>query len=102
MFEAKHLYQNDPKWKYLPLGAQSSETIGTWGCLLTSMTMMVNSAGYSETPETLNEKMVAAGGFQGALVIPSMLPVLFPNLVYRGFSPCESFLLPFVQKKVFK
>lgn len=91
MFETKNLYQNDPKWKNVPLGNQDKETIGTWGCLLTSMTMVLVGAGYEdETPESVNSKMKANGGFQGALVIPSLLPILFPNVIFSGFEPCES------------
>ncbi|MBK8823410.1 MAG: hypothetical protein IPN58_12585 [Anaerolineales bacterium] len=55
MFVTKNLYQNDETWKQTPLG-NSSETIGGWGCLLTSVTMMLNGIGYSETPVTVNEK----------------------------------------------
>lgn len=90
MFETQNLYQNDPAWKNVQLGHHNSETIGSWGCLLTSMTMVANGAGYSETPATLNEKLKANGGFQGALVIPAVLPYLFPKVSFRGFEPCES------------
>ena len=60
MFKTQNLYQNDEKWKSTKLG-NSSETIGGWGCLLTSVTMMLNGIGYNETPETVNEKMKAGG-----------------------------------------
>ncbi len=89
MFKTQNLYQNDEKWKNTPLG-NSNETIGSWGCLLTSVTMMLNGIGYNETPETVNEKMKKAGGFQGAFFIPSMLPYAYPNLVYKDMQPCES------------
>jgi hypothetical protein len=56
MFKTQNLYQNDEKWKNTKLG-NSTETIGGWGCLLTSVTMMLNGIGYDETPETVNEKM---------------------------------------------
>jgi hypothetical protein len=56
MFKTKSLYQNDEKWGKVQLG-NSSETIGGWGSLLTSVTMMLNGVGYSETPETVNEKL---------------------------------------------
>src|SRR5690606_39995150 len=61
MFVTKHLYQNDDTWKNIPLG-NSKETIGSWGCLLTSVTMILNGIGYNETPETVNEKMKKVGG----------------------------------------
>ena len=96
MFKTQNLYQNDDKWKSTELG-NSTETIGGWGCLLTSVTMMLNGIGYSETPETVNEKMKKAGGFQGAFFIPSVLPFVWPNCAYRDMQPCESFPAPISQ-----
>lgn len=93
MFKTQNLYQNDEKWKNTKLG-HSNETIGGWGCLLTSVTMMLNGMGYSETPETVNEKMKASGGFQGAFFIPSMLPFAYPSVIYKDMQPCESFPAP--------
>ena len=89
MFVTKNLYQNDDAWKNVPLG-HSKETIGSWGCLLTSATMMLNGIGYDETPVTVNEKMKKAGGFQGALFIPSVLPYIWPNCAYQDMQPCEN------------
>ena len=96
MFKTQHLYQNDEKWKNVKLG-NSSETIGSWGCLLTSVTMMLNGIGYNETPETVNQKMKAKGGFQGALFIPSVLPYIWPNCGYRDTQGCESYPAPIAQ-----
>jgi hypothetical protein len=96
MFKTQNLYQNDEKWKNTKLG-NSSETIGGWGCLLTSATMILNGIGYSETPETVNEKMKRAGGFQGAFFIPSVLPFVWPNCAYRDMQPCESSPAPIAQ-----
>ena len=96
MFVTKNLYQNDESWKKTALG-NSSETIGGWGCLLTSVTMMLNGIGYSETPVTVNDKMKKAGGFQGAFFIPSILPFVWPNCAYRDMQPCESSPAPISQ-----
>jgi len=96
MFKTQNLYQNDEKWKNVRLG-NSSETIGGWGCLLTSATMMLNGIGYNETPETVNEKMKKAGGFQGAFFIPSVLPYIWPNCAYRDMQSCESYPAPIAQ-----
>ena len=96
MFKTQNLYQNDEKWKATKLG-NSNETIGGWGCLLTSVTMMLNGIGYSETPETVNEKMKKAGGFQGAFFIPSVLPYVWPNCAYRDMQPCENSPAPIAQ-----
>ena len=96
MFVTQNLYQNDEKWKNTKLG-NSSETIGGWGCLLTSVTMMLNGIGYNETPETVNEKMKNAGGFQGAFFIPSVVPYIWPNAAYRDMQPCETSPAPIAQ-----
>lgn len=93
MFKTQNLYQNDEKWKNTKLG-NSNETIGGWGCLLTSATMMLNGLGYNETPETVNEKMKTTGGFQGSLFIPSKLPYIYPNLIYKSMQPCGSYPAP--------
>ena len=96
MFVTKNLYQNDEAWKTTPLG-NSTETIGGWGCLLTSVTMMLNGVGYNETPVTANEKFKAAGGFSGALFMPSYLPYVWPNCAYRDMQPCELYPAPLGQ-----
>ena len=94
MFKTQNLYQNDKKWKNLKLG-NSSETIGGWGGLLTSVTMMLNGIGYNETPETVNEKIKRDGGFLRALPIPSLLSYVWPNCIYRGMTRCEKSSVPF-------
>lgn len=96
MFKTQNLYQNDEKWKNTKLG-NSKETIGGWGCLLTSATMMLNGIGYDETPESVNEKMRKAGGFQGALFIPSVMTRIWPNCAYRDMQPCENSPAPIAQ-----
>jgi uncharacterized protein YgiM (DUF1202 family) len=96
MFVTKNLYQNDETWKSTPLG-NSKETIGSWGCLLTSVTMMLNGIGYNETPVTANEKFKSAGGFNGALFMPSFLPYVWPNCAYRDMQPCEAYPAPISQ-----
>ncbi|HSL31565.1 MAG TPA: SH3 domain-containing protein [Anaerolineales bacterium] len=96
MFKTQNLYQNDERWKNVKLG-NSSETIGSWGCLLTSITMMLNGLGYDETPETVNDKMRRAGGFDRALFIPSVVPFLWQGCVYRDMQSCESSSAPIAQ-----
>jgi len=97
VFETTALYQNDPRWKDVKLGHQNKETIGTWGCLLTSLTMVANGFGANETPETLMKKLMAAGGFQGAMVVPAVLPSAVPGIRYKGYQPCENAPAPLSQ-----
>ena len=96
VFKTQNLYQNDEKWKNVKLG-NSGETIGGWGCLLTSVTMLLNGIGYNETPDSVNEKMKRAGGFQGAFFIPSVVPYVWPNCAYRDMQSCESYPAPIAQ-----
>lgn len=96
MFKTQNLYQNDDQWKNVKLG-NSSITMGEWGCLLTSVTMLLNGIGYNETPKTVNDKMKQAGGFHDALFIPSVVPLIWSNCVYRDMQNCESYPAPIAQ-----
>ena len=93
MFKTQNLYQNDEKWQNVKLG-NSSITIGKWGCLLTSVTMMLNGIGHKETPQTVNEKMKAVGGFDGPLFIPSFLPYVWANCGWRDMQDCKNYPAP--------
>jgi hypothetical protein len=88
MTDVTPLSQMDPRWKDKRLGA-SSLTVGKYGCLMTCMTMVANSFGFSETPETVNDKMNAISGFQGALIIPALFPKAVPGMVYASFIQCR-------------
>ena len=94
MLEIQCIYQNDPLWKDIPLGYQDEETIGSWGGLLTAITMVVNLLGYDESPESVNDKLKDHGGFVGALPVPAMLPILFPKVRYKGYVSCEDTQAP--------
>jgi|GEM_PF-6651467 len=61
-----HYSQRDPRWQSQKLGlAGSTVTIGSWGCLLTSMTMFANWKGQRVTPADFMGLMVQRGGFFG-------------------------------------
>ncbi len=96
MVNVTPLSQTDPRWKNKPLGFDVT-TIGSYGCLMTSMTMVANSYGFNETPETVNDKMKAAKGFQGALIIPSAFPAALPGILYRNFVNCENSPAPMTE-----
>ncbi|MBP7212728.1 MAG: hypothetical protein KBA03_00705 [Anaerolineaceae bacterium] len=65
------LAQRDPRWKNVKLGYSPTITIGQQGCLITSLTMVLNQYGYEETPATVNTKLQAKGGF------PAGTPLLY-------------------------
>jgi hypothetical protein len=91
------LSQMDPDWKDKLLGFDTKSTIGEYGCLLTSISMVVNYFGYEETPDTLNEKMKAVGGFQGAFIIPAKIPAALPGMLYRNYVQCYEHPAPLTE-----
>ncbi len=89
MFQSDLLWQNDSKWASVPLGS-GPHTIKDWGCLMTSLCMVVNGYGYKETPKTFNDKMKASGGFQGEFINAWVLPQVFPGVTTLSYDECES------------
>jgi len=87
-FQSDLLWQNDPKWASEKLG-NGPQTIKEWGCLMTSLCMVTNGYGYKETPSSFNKKVKAAGGFQGAMIMPSVVPSVFPGVVFQDYMDCE-------------
>lgn len=84
------LYQNDSRWKNDPLGFSTDSTIGLFGCLLTSLAMVANHFGYDETPASLNEKMKAAGAFQGPWVRAAGIASVCPRIKYAKGVDCSN------------
>lgn len=94
MFNVQPLSQTDPRWKGKLLGTDNTATIGKYGCLLTCMTMVANGFGFTETPDSLNDKMKLIGGFQGAMIVPGALPTAIPGIRYKKYQPCENYPAP--------
>jgi hypothetical protein len=91
-FTPNHLSQQDPQWKNEQLGFDSTITIGTDGCALTSLAMLVNGFGFNETPSTLNKKLKDMGpgtGFLGGLIVWGALTQAFPKIVYQRIILCQ-------------
>lgn len=78
----KQFSQTDPRWKTTLLGFDKSSTIGGYGCLLTSFTMVATHYGAADlTPAKLNDMMKAVGGFEPgtAYIIGGMLGSVVPG-----------------------
>jgi len=65
--------QNDDRWSSYKIGSYS--TIGLYGCLLTSLTMVADYYGSSYTPITAaqNSRFVRGGRYDGALLSTSIV-----------------------------
>ena len=82
MPEIKQYSQTDPAWKAKLLGFDKSSTIGNFGCLITSVSMLASGYGFSETPHSLNEQMKKVVGLSAgtAFMIPGASPAALPGM----------------------
>ena len=88
-FETSLLWQNDDRWANTALG-YGPQAIKDWGCLTTSLTMVVNGCGYNETPATVSQKMVAIKAFSGAAINAYRIGEAFPGVALKELVDCES------------
>ena len=83
------LWQQDPRWKDILLGYSKTMTIGGWGCLITTIAMRLGL-----TPDVVNDRLKAVGGFTGANVYWQMVQVAFPELTDFQYILCYWTLAP--------
>lgn len=91
-FTPKNLSQRDPLWAHEKLGFDESVTIGTDGCTLVCLTMLVNGYGFNETPLSMNRKLKEIGsgiGFLGPLIVWPGLTRAFPGIVFERVIVCR-------------
>jgi hypothetical protein len=97
-FKSVYFSQQDPKWKDNALGSGDiDDTIGAYGCALTSLAMLLSGHGYAETPKTLNEKLTKANGFFGTAIIWSAVNKIYPNVTLKASIPCADSDAPLAQ-----
>ena len=88
-FATSLLWQNDETWANGTLGF-GPQTIKDWGCLTTSLTMVVNGCGYNETPATVSQKMAGINAFFGSAINAYRIGEAFPAVSLRELVDCES------------
>jgi SH3-like domain-containing protein len=91
-FSPNFLSQRDPKWRGETLGFDTSLTLGSDGCALTCLAMLVNGYGFEENPSTLNAKLKALGpgvGFLGGLIVWGGLSRVFPKITFQRIVICR-------------
>ena len=90
-FQLVYLSQQDPQWKNDLLGfGDPGDTLGMYGCALTSVAMLLSGHGYNETPKTLNEKMKAANGFVSSGIRWDVVSKVHPQVTLREQVSCET------------
>jgi hypothetical protein len=99
MAEIKQYSQTDPAWKAKMLGFSNSSTIGNFGCLLTSVSILASAYGLNESPDSLNEKMKKVSGFSAgtAFMIPSAVPSVLPGIRYVTYINCANAPAPLAE-----
>lgn len=97
-FQLVYHSQQDPKWKSDLLGfGDPGDTIGYVGCALTSVAMLLSGHGYTETPQSLNQKLKSVGGFAGAGIRWSAVTQVHPQVTLKSFIPCSTSDAPLAQ-----
>jgi len=76
------LWQRDDRWKNKLLG-YSQLTIGGYGCLITTIAMRLGT-----TPDAVNDRLKAVGGYTGANVYWQMVMVAFSELTDFQYIEC--------------
>ncbi len=90
-FQLVYLSQQDPQWKNDLLGfGDPGDTLGMYGCALTSVAMLLSGHGYSETPKTLNEKLKAANGFVSSGIRWDVVSKVHPQITLKEQVACEN------------
>ena len=82
-FNLVRISQQDPRWKNLPLG-NSSLTIGSYGCALTSVAMYLSGFNYPEDSASLNTKLKSKGGFVDAAIVWGSVTSIYPAVKYKN------------------
>ncbi|HET9849940.1 MAG TPA: C39 family peptidase [Candidatus Dormibacteraeota bacterium] len=79
--------QQDPAWAGAPLGTSPTDTIGSAGCVITSVTMMLRYYGINTDPGALNAWLTGNGGyaFDDALVWDSITTYSGGRVTFSGW-----------------
>lgn len=97
-FNLVYLSQQDAQWKNDRLGfGEAGDTIGKFGCALTSVAMLLSGHGYAETPKTLNQKMQAKQGFINSLIRWGVVCEIHPEVRLRQVVDCRDTDAPLAQ-----
>ena len=76
-------WQRDPRWKDKPLG--TSGTIGSYGCVMTAETNVLNQLGIVTNPVVNNAWRTANGGYHnGNLIVWEKVTEQHPNIIWEG------------------
>jgi len=86
--------QRDPAWARLQLGT-SGVTIGSHGCVVACLAMVLQAFGLSETPATVNDSLTVHHGYHSTNhVIWESVQRIWPTVNFAGRFDCTSVPAP--------
>jgi hypothetical protein len=88
-FNLVRLSQQDPRWKNNKLGFSNNSTIGAYGCAMTSVCMWLSGFGFSETPDSLNSKLKAVGGYYQDAIVWGAVSSIYPKVKFKNLVVCR-------------
>jgi hypothetical protein len=77
--------QQDPQWKNDKISS-GPDTIGYVGCALTCVAMYSSGWGYTETPRSMNQKLIAKGGYLDELIRWGVISLVHPEIKYKSLN----------------
>jgi hypothetical protein len=90
-FKLVYYSQQDPQWKADLLGfGDPGDTIGMYGCALTSVAMLISGHGYTETPQTLNQKLKNKDGFVSSGIRWGVVSQVHSQITLADSVNCEA------------
>lgn len=77
--------QQDPQWKNDKISG-GPDSIGYVGCALTCIAMYSSGWGYAETPRSMNQKLIAKGGYLDELIRWGVVSLVHPEIKYKSLN----------------
>ena len=94
--------QRDTRWGSIRLGTVDSTTIGSHGCVVTSMAMLSTYYSHPITPEQLDELLTEKNlYFDGNLFVNDSITKIFPDIKFDKVVFCETSPAPISEIKAY-
>lgn len=78
------IWQHDPAFRSKRYDLNSSYTFASAGCLVCSLTMLLQELGYNDNPEQVAAKLASVGAFvDGSLNHPSKVQAVYPKVTWH-------------------
>ncbi len=94
------LAQRDTRWSAQRLGTVNSTTIGSHGCVITSMCMIATYYGHKIWPNEMDDLLTNGGMYyDGNLFVNGTITKIFPDIKFDKVTFCETTPAPIAEIK---